>query len=74
MRMPTIAGLALVLCGGAAQAHEVVHEETQGEWTSYELKCDSGHIRYITKNTKGYWARGKNYDKRKEAVAVACEH
>lgn len=56
-----------------AFAHEVVHQESEEGWTSYEIRCDDGKTRYIAKNTSGFWARGKNYGEQKAAVAAACK-
>lgn len=72
MNRIAIIGLAAAL-SGVASAHEIVHQESQGGWTSYQVRCDNGRTRYITENRKGFWARGKNYGDRKEAITAACK-
>jgi hypothetical protein len=66
--------IVLILFGlsSGAFAHEVVHQESQGGWTSYRIRCDNGQTRYIAQNPDGFWARGKNYAERKDAMAAAC--
>lgn len=72
MMRVTIACLGVVL-SGFAFAHDIVHQETEGDWTSYQVRCSSGKIRYIAENTAGFWVRGKSYGGREQAIAAACE-
>lgn len=72
MNRVMIACLGIAL-SGVVSAHDIVHQETQGGWTSYQIRCDSGQIRYIAENAEGYWARGKNYGDRKKAILAACK-
>lgn len=64
----------LAVASGIASAHEIVQQETEGNWTSYQIKCESGQTRYIAENTEGFWARGKRYGNRSAAIAAACKN
>jgi hypothetical protein len=71
--MDRIIAVALVLgFSSAAPAQEVVRQETQSGWTSFEIKCEDGKTRYITRNAEGFWARGKSYESQSEAMNAAC--
>lgn len=56
----------------AVPAQEIVRQESQSGWTSFEIRCEDGKTRYIARNASGYWARGKNYEGQREAVKAAC--
>ena len=69
---PILTATIFLLAYNIVNANKVIHEEREGSWVGYKIKCSSGKREYVTKTKEGYWANGKAYNRKRMAINKAC--